>query len=217
MTSNTQLSTRRRKALIDKISMLTETEHTEIYKMLADIIKTRTDIGFTQNRNGMFLNFKMVPIDIVERIEKFVEFCNMNRPDLDEYDKRINECKLNKDISKVINMTNAQGDGGDEDGNAESSNATNGLQDVLARETKNHTKKNEWMDLLKECKEKERVTHYVEALEGNFQKIHKKKTCNMKYANAKKKFARRVVIEKKFDSDLISNLEPDPVNNELAK
>lgn len=185
--------------------------------MLNDVIQSNDAIGFTQNRNGVFLNFKKVPPETVVQIEKFVDFCNLNRPDLDEYDKRIKECKLNKDISKVIQMSGTS-QGND---NVLASNilndtfiqpppaTTNSLLDVIARETKNHAKKTEWLDVLKECKEKERVSHYVDSLENNFSKIHKKKTCNMKYANAKKKYARRIVAEKKFDADLVSNLEQE--------
>lgn len=193
------ISTRRRKALIDKISALTETEHREIFKMLKETLNE--NVGFTQNRNGIFINFKMVPPETVIQIEKFVEFCNSNRADLDEYDKRINECKLNKDISKVIQYTNEE---------STQQIKSSSLQEVLTRESENHAKKTEWMDVIKECKQKTRVTQYVESLETNFQKIHKKKTCNMKYANAKKKYARRIVVDKKFDSEGTINLEPEP-------
>lgn len=238
--STNAITTRQRKALIEKISQLTETEHQEIYKMLNDVIKSNDGVGFTQNRNGVFLNFKKVPPETVIQIEKFVDFCNSNRPDLDEYDKRIKECKLNKDISKVIQYNNVNnnitvsvsGDGASTSTGITATNSgalqqlkhsqdtqqhsiispqapptTNSLQDVISRENKNHAKKTEWLDVLKECKEKERVSHYVDSLENNFSKIHKKKTCNMKYANAKKKYARRIVTEKKFDADLVSNLE----------
>lgn len=208
-TEPVRVSTRQRKTLIEKIALLTETEHFEIYKMLSHVLKDG-DVSCTKNRNGMFINFKKIPTALVLDIEKFVDFCNHNRQNLDEYDKCINECKLHKDISKVFTLhqqAKSMNDDENDDINADINASCNALQDVITRENRNHFNKSQWLDLLKESKEKQRVTQFVDALENNFAKIHKKKTCNMKYANAKKKYARKVAPEKKFDADLVSNLE----------
>jgi hypothetical protein len=202
--------TQRRKAVIDKIAHLNENEHQEIYKMILENM-SQTDLGVTKNRNGVFINIKLLPIEVITSIEDFVEFSNSNRHDLDEYDKCINECKLNKDISKILHMNpyclppvQAPADSHDEP-----EVISNSLQDVISRETKTHAKKNEWMDMLKDCKELDRVTHYVDSLENNCAKMNKKKTCNMKYANAKKRYARRIINEKKNELDFFSILESE--------
>lgn len=205
------VTTRQRKALIDKIAVLTMNEHVEIFKIINDSLQ-EMDIKYTLNRNGMFINFKLIPDETVLKIEQFVDFCNNNRHDLDEYDKKINECKMNKDVSKVIHMYNmgagSLGDGLLED-ECDIVKESQDLQDVIMRQTKNFTKKNEWIDIVKSTKEKERVSSYLESLENSYSKIHKKKTCNLKYANAKKKFARKCIPEKKFDLDLLSVLEEE--------
>lgn len=205
-----RVTTRQRKALIDKISRLTETEHQEIFKLLQESIK-HGNVGHTQNRNGMFIDFKMIPNDVILKIEQFVDFCNYNRQNLDAYDKCINECKLNKDISKVVTLHHSKTDDLLDtkiDTDFDECN-TNSLQNVIARAAQSHQNEKQWLDLLKENKQCDKVLQYVDLLENNYSKIHKKKTCNMKYANAKKKYARRAVAEKKIDSDLISVLEPE--------
>jgi len=202
-----RVTTRQRKALIDKISRLTETEHHEIFKLLQETIKSG-NIGHTQNRNGMFIDFKMIPNDVIQKIEQFVDFCNHNRHNLDAYDKCINECKLNKDISKVVSLHHSKECENKVDTTFDECNS-NSLQNVIARASQSHRNEHHWLDLLKENKQCDKVLQYVDLLENNYSKIHKKKTCNMKYANAKKKYARRTVAEKKIDTDLISVLEPE--------
>lgn len=196
------ITSRRRKILIDKIAYLNDTEHVEIFKMIKD-----SNISFTQNRNGIFLNFKLIPDETVLQVEKFVEFCNSNRDDLDKYDKHINECKLHKDVSSVMSYNKLNST---EPFNTTAHNQTScNLQDVISREKKLHEDKTSFIDILRENKEKDRVCQYVDALEVNYAKIHKKKMCNMKYSNAKKKYSRKVTGDKKVEVDLVSNLEPE--------
>lgn len=182
---------RHRKSLIDRISLLSDTEHNEIFKLLRE-----HNIPFTQNRNGVFLNFKNVPDDIVEVIDQFVTFCYANKKDLDEYDKRLIECKLNNNVMLIQN-------------NNLPSTVSTHLDEVL-QELSDIKHDQKWIESIKESKDLQKLETMIDLLEGSLQKVHKKKNCNMRYANAKKKFARRVIAQdKKSDGDVFSVLTLD--------
>jgi hypothetical protein len=83
-------SVRDRKLLMQRIQELGETEHEQIFKML-----TAEGIDHTRNCNGVFFNLSAVPDELVSKVSNFVAFCHSNKTDLDEYDKRLNECKYN--------------------------------------------------------------------------------------------------------------------------
>lgn len=202
----TRITTHQRKALIDKIAQLTDTEHQEIYKIIKNTLQ-QNKIGCTHNRNGLFIDFKLIPNDIFMQIEAFVEFCNSNRSELDNYDKCINECKINKDISKIVTLHHTY------QFEPEVTDVDNNLQSVIARESKQHEHQKQWLSILKESKQADKIALYIDSLENLYAKIHKKKMCNMKYANAKKKYARKVVLDKKFDSDLSSILVAEEEND----
>jgi hypothetical protein len=82
-------SARDRQILTQRIGELGSTEHREIY----GIIKQH-NIEHTRNNNGVFINMTVLPNDVVDVIHKFVAFCHDNKVSLDEYDKRLNECKF---------------------------------------------------------------------------------------------------------------------------
>lgn len=170
-----------KRLLIEKISGLGTTEHAEIFKLIGDTVK------YTQNSNGIFLNFKDLSVEVVEKIQRFVDFCLENKTQLDEYDLKLNERKLNN--NKV-----------------ESTELPQSLDTVITIPTLH----NEWIEKLKESKQKERIDNVVEILEGNLQKINKKKTCNTKYSNAKKKYGRKVVVDKKTEGETMNVLTPEP-------
>ena len=73
----TEYNNRVRKQILSKILILTETEHQEIFKILRNV-----NIPFTQNCNGVFFNFSLVPNNIVQSIDEFVNFCLENKKDL---------------------------------------------------------------------------------------------------------------------------------------
>lgn len=182
--------TRVRKILMEKISLLSDTEHYEIFKLLRE-----SGIPFTQNRNGIFLNFKNVPDNIIASIDQFVSFCFANKKDLDEYDKRLNECKLNNNVESLVTKDKEY-----------TLNSSMSLGDVLQEEQQSQDMK--WLESMKDTKDKQRIENMIGLLESNLQKVHKKKSCNMKYANAKKKYGRRVIAvdSKKTECDVFSNL-----------
>jgi hypothetical protein len=61
-----------------------------------EIFNMLRDMGvdYMQNNNGIFVNLTEVPDDVVHRVGEFVSFCMANKSSLDEYDKSLNECKL---------------------------------------------------------------------------------------------------------------------------
>jgi hypothetical protein len=88
---------RDRKLLSHRISELGETEHQGIFNILS-----RNDISHTRNRNGVFVNLSTIPDDVLAQISAFVMFCMDNKVDLDEYEKRMNECKIRQDYHVVV-------------------------------------------------------------------------------------------------------------------
>lgn len=83
-------SNRDRQLLAQRISELGPTEHKEIY----GILNTHS-VEYTRNSNGVFVNMTTLPDVILSIIEQFVSFCHDNKLILDEYDKRLSECKFN--------------------------------------------------------------------------------------------------------------------------
>jgi hypothetical protein len=190
---------RERKIIIDKINQLSQTEHQEIFKLISD---HHEDIAFTQNCNGIFINFRSIHNDVVSKIDDFVTFCLENKIKLDEYDQRINECKINNKIDLIITKgTPVQ--------NQELMQRSQPLNIIIHKNAYKENHDTEWLTSLRECKQKEKLDNIIDILESNTIKVTKKKTCNMKFSNAKKKFARKVIADKKYDMDLMSCLEPD--------
>lgn len=82
-----------RKVLMDKIATLGSTEHAEIFRILK-----KHDIPHTQNKNGIFINITSVAPEVVKEVSDFVRFCAHNNKELEEYDKRLNQCKLYQNL-----------------------------------------------------------------------------------------------------------------------
>lgn len=175
-------NSRRKKHLLEKINHLTVTEHDEIFK----VMKTY-NVPFTQNKNGVFFNISLVSDDVVSKIEDFVEFCLKNKKELDEYDKKINECKISNKYDGIVSKTDLNG--------------THTSLDIALQETKQE----DWQAVAADIKSSEKLTALVELLESNIEKIHKKKA-NTKFITAKKRYARKFLSDKKIESDLMSNL-----------
>ena len=104
---------RERKLLMQRIQDLGATEHEEIFKMLS-----ARDVDHTRNSNGIFVNLSAVSDDLLGEISRFVAFCMENKSSLDEYDKRLNECKFNQNYDYCMSAAAAAassvgGDDGD--------------------------------------------------------------------------------------------------------
>jgi thiamine kinase-like enzyme len=167
---------RRKKNLRYNINNLSQTEHEEIFK----ILKTH-DLSFTQNKNGIFVDISLLPQDILEKMEDFVEFCINNKIELDEYDKQVNECKINNTFDSIRNSVP--------------------LTKMLVADNI----VDDWQGLLNEVKTNEKINAFVSLLESNSEKLSLKRA-NTKFINAKKKYSKKITNEKKNENDLQNNL-----------
>jgi hypothetical protein len=100
----TRMSHRVRKALVHRISSLSSTEHAEVFKILE-----RNGVTCTHNKNGTFVNFSTIDEAVVEEVSKFTDFCLSNKQELDDYEKRMSECKINNDYSFIKEESAAGG------------------------------------------------------------------------------------------------------------
>lgn len=171
---------RNKRIIIDKISKLSATEHDEIFKILA-----RCNIGYTQNSNGVFFNFSCIPNEVLSEIETFVNYCEKNQKELEAYDKRINSCLLNG--THLITPTPKQ--------------TNDDLENVLQSSLEDISNI-KWKEV---ADSSDKVKSFVSMLENNLEKIHKKNN-NTKFINAKKRYSRRLVSDKKTYNEYSSNL-----------
>lgn len=177
---------RYKRQLLDKINKLSNTEHEEIFKILCE-----ANVSFTPNKNGVFFNLSMIDDEVVKNIEQFVSFCLKNKTELDEYDKKLNECKLNKNYEGIIS-------------NSCDNKIQGSLSDILNIKNQNK-ERNDWAKVINENQSKDKLINLVEMLESNLEKLHKKRT-NTKFINAKKRYSRKLISDKKIEIDVMSEL-----------
>lgn len=63
------------------IQQLDTTEMEELFKMLH-----RNGCQYTTNNNGVFINLSRLSEDLLDRIEKYIEFCNESRQNVKRYE-----------------------------------------------------------------------------------------------------------------------------------
>jgi hypothetical protein len=176
-------TSRRKKQLRDKINNLSHTEHEEIFKILRT-----NDTVYTQNKNGIFFDISKLNNEILEQIERFVEFCINNQVELDEYDKQINECKINNCFDKIKSTSCPLGE-------------------VINADNENV--ETQWHALMEDIKSNEKISAFVSLLENNTEKLCIKRT-NTKFINAKKRYSKRFTSDKKNESDYHNVLIAEP-------
>jgi hypothetical protein len=97
---------RERKLLSQRVQDLGPTEHQQIFEMLQ-----AHGVKYMENNNGCFVNISTaVPDELLREVERFVAFCIANKSSLDEYDKNLNECKLG--LSAGLSAGGGGGGGG---------------------------------------------------------------------------------------------------------
>jgi hypothetical protein len=171
-----------KKQLFEKINTLSKTEHEEIYK----IVRKNNDITFSKNKNGIFFNLSDISDSMYEELDNFVTYCINNKKNLDDYDKKINECKINNNYNNIIHI------------NLDTLPQENALIEKMELE--------DWNKIILDSKAIQKVSTYVEKLMNDRDKICKKKN-NVKFNNAKKKFAKKIYSEKKIENDVSKDLE----------
>ena len=166
-----------RKLLFEKINRLSSTEHEEILK----IIK-HNNIEFTQNKNGIFFNISALNDAIISEIDKFVIYSLNNSKELDEYDKRLNECKMSQTIDNMVPSSMP-------------CNNVSYCPDQNPVKVKGDQDDWSYLSTMDE-KKMTNITNFVERMNQDRDKIGKKNV-NVKFFNAQKKYAKKNVTEKK--------------------
>lgn len=170
-------SNKQRKLLFDKINVLSSTEHEEIYKIIADSM-----VNVSKNKNGVFFNLSSIDDEVVGKIEAFVDYCLQNKEQLDDYDKKLNECKLMNKVGKIENMNIR-------------------LEELVTNE--NQLIKDDWTSIKSDTKATAKVAAIIQKMNEDREKLCIKKA-NSKFITAKKKYSKKQVIDidllrKKFD------------------
>ena len=78
------------KKIINDISNLSDDEKKEVFKILDN-----HNIKYTENSNGIYFLFSQVPDQIVDEIEKFLNFCAKNKVALSQVEDKQNTEKQN--------------------------------------------------------------------------------------------------------------------------
>lgn len=73
--------TERCRRLSHSIQQLDTTETEELFKMLH-----RNGCQYTTNNNGVFINLSRLNEDLLDKIEKYIEFCNESRQNVKRYE-----------------------------------------------------------------------------------------------------------------------------------
>lgn len=103
---HSQIPIRFKKALVQRINELDGTAHDEIFIKL-----NNHQVPHSHNNNGVFVNLSNVPDHVVQDIDAFVTYCSDNMEHLNEYDNKINACKLHQqyDVMKLLGKVNIGG------------------------------------------------------------------------------------------------------------
>ena len=95
-----RFSTRCRKALMNRISQLGNAAHEEIFRILS-----AHGTNHTRNKYGIHINLSAVHDTVIGEISSFVDYCISNDQDLREYDKRLEEYKVNKRFDALPSLS----------------------------------------------------------------------------------------------------------------
>lgn len=93
-----------RKLILDKVRLLGPTEHQEIFSLLQ-----AHGIAYSSNSNGVFINLSTVPDDVLATVKAFVDYCAVNKTGLDEYEKRLQECKITHKFDIITTLAESGG------------------------------------------------------------------------------------------------------------
>jgi hypothetical protein len=186
MTSQVVYTNKTRKLIFDRINSLSSTEHEEILKIIR-----QHDVSYSQNKNGIFFNLSNLSNDVVKNIDEFVTYCISNKKDLDEYDKILNECKINNSINTMPAIKTSLSQMG-----------------KMYQVQEANVEKRTWANTQVDEMSMERLIKFVNRMNQDKEKIGKKKL-NLKYNNAKKKYSKKC-SDKKIDTDINDILQTDP-------
>ena len=96
---------RTRENLKKELNGLSTSEYQEIFNILRN-----ENISYTENKNGVFINFKNVNDELLNKIFNFIEFCKDNKKNLEILDeeqkkhiKNTNTNKLSRSYILTVN------------------------------------------------------------------------------------------------------------------
>lgn len=207
--SRPKFSNRDRKALAEKIKNLGKTEHDELLR----ILKLHA-VAYTQNNNGVFVNMSAVSDDVIGKMVNFVEFCMTNMRELDDYDKRLNDCKTMNGCPADVIMSKK-----DVDATADPDDVANGEHQpaqagpdaspaAQGADGKQAENRDDWAGLVSNMATNgEAVSAFRNTLLASAQAASsaaKKKVCT-KFNLAKKKYSKKRVIDSSKEKNDLSN------------
>lgn len=164
---------RERKLLMEKISNLGCTEHQEIYKILHE-----GGINYSENNNGIFFNLTTVAAEVLDKIEAFVAYCYENKSELDEYDKKLNECKYLNNINNIVKPNTFH----------------SGINEPI-------DSKERFKEMFETVDKTAVVRDFIDKINTNIEKVSHKRA-GTKYAMAKKKYMKRATVDFEVQDDL---------------
>ena len=73
ISTSTKVSDKQLRELKDVIGQLEEFQKVEIYKIIKN-----NKIKYTNNKNGVFINMKLITLKCIEEINNYLKFININ-------------------------------------------------------------------------------------------------------------------------------------------
>ena len=162
-----------RRKIGEKINSLGSTEHLEIYKMLKE-----HDVPYSENKNGIFFNLTTLDSGILGKLEEFVRYCHDNKTELDEYDKRLNECKYRNSISNIVRVPAFQ----------------SSINEPI-------NKNERWKELVESIDKADSVQDFIDKISNHVEKQVTKRS-GTKFVMAKKKFAKKTNTDTEYKNEL---------------
>lgn len=77
-------------SLCERIESLHSTHHVAI----ASIIKEEGNIKMNETTNGIMINMSLVSSEVVQKIERFLDFISKQENSIQEFETQKEECKL---------------------------------------------------------------------------------------------------------------------------
>lgn len=99
--SNNLLTAKDKKDLLTKVKQLKKKEHLQIFKIIKE-----TEINFSENSNGIFINLNNVANETLLKIKNFTDICYQNNIEYDERKKQMEQ--LYEDFEKTTANKNVE-------------------------------------------------------------------------------------------------------------
>lgn len=173
------------KNILHKISCLSTVEHAGIFKILS-----KNNIPYTHNNNGIFVNFSIIPENIIQNIDEYVDEC---------YTNILNEQKENE---QIINIKEEKKE------DNEKINEKDNEKEEEKREEEEFFKKIDWTNIISANEKNKEIGNILHHFEENIDNVNKKRA-TMKFTNAKRKYARKTNQDKKGENEIYNFLRPE--------